>query len=376
MTTKIAVVKLGARIAWGTRDTSGGNGEARSLINMLLGAGAEVHAYTKVLAKESFNPTPGLIMHQIGDEYKDVNAQDYDALCIINGNINYFGGLDDPTQTIIYDIINNFKGKVFYLYCDPNLTLKQAWPTIEKKPWANDYERKNIEITREDITVISQSYNLDHVKTAFDKTGIRIKDFKQYAFEKFPLMFPVPNTLIESQKEFDLSYGGTMRSGRREKNLIKFYFGLPDSINVELFGKIKAEDFTPKLVGDLRHPTYGAAVKYDEMILKMQKALSHVVIGDEAYEKFEMLNQRIYESILAGCVTFIDSRLDHKKRVYGGNDILSNFLYVSTRDDVVNRVTQLKNDPEFAKQIVDLQTQHTKLDIKEYCEGLVKLIKE
>ena len=51
---KIAVIKLGARIVFGDNiGTSGGSGEARSIINMLLKAKAEVHVFTKI--NKNFN---------------------------------------------------------------------------------------------------------------------------------------------------------------------------------------------------------------------------------------------------------------------------------------------------------------------------------
>ena len=42
---KVAVLKLGSRISYNSKDTSGGNGEARSLINMMDNAGIAVQLF-------------------------------------------------------------------------------------------------------------------------------------------------------------------------------------------------------------------------------------------------------------------------------------------------------------------------------------------
>ena len=50
---KVGVIKLGSRISFNANDTSGGNGEARSIIKMLHGGGADVEIFTKILKKDT-----------------------------------------------------------------------------------------------------------------------------------------------------------------------------------------------------------------------------------------------------------------------------------------------------------------------------------
>ena len=120
---KIAVIKLGSRIALSSSGTSGGTGEVLSVIKILNTAGYHVDAYTKVLSKDD-KPIDFDII-DIETHYKDLLEKDYKSLIVLNGNVNYFGGVDDPSQTLNYYIINHFKGKVFYILCDCNLMLKQ-----------------------------------------------------------------------------------------------------------------------------------------------------------------------------------------------------------------------------------------------------------
>ena len=122
---KIAVIKLGSRIAVGSRGTSGGTGEVLSVIKILTNGGNEVTAFTKILSKDE--KPEGFNIRNIEDHYTEINDMGFDALLVLNGNVNYFGGIDDPSQTINYNIINNFKGKVFYVLCDAALLLNQIW---------------------------------------------------------------------------------------------------------------------------------------------------------------------------------------------------------------------------------------------------------
>ena len=149
---KIAVIKLGSRIAVGSRGTSGGTGEVLSVIKILTNGGNEVTAFTKILSKDE--KPEGFTIRNIEDYYTEINNMGFDALLVLNGNVNYFGGQDDPSQTINYNIINNFKGKVFYVLCDAALLLNQIWKSVEKKPWGTNYSEKDINIIRDDIIYI------------------------------------------------------------------------------------------------------------------------------------------------------------------------------------------------------------------------------
>ena len=136
---KLAVIKLGARIA--NKGTSGGSGEALSIIKTLSYT-EDVHYFTKILKNDpkiEFAKGHNLL------EKKPDNS--FDALIVINGNVNFFGGLKDELQIENYRLINSFKGPIFYMYCDPELHLKQIWNSVEKKSW-NTYKKNEIFISR------------------------------------------------------------------------------------------------------------------------------------------------------------------------------------------------------------------------------------
>lgn len=374
---KVAVIKLGSRISFNANDTSGGNGEARSIIKILETAGIEVHIFTKLLKKDVL--LPQYTWHDISYADEAVKAEQCDALLVINGNVNFFGGAEDPEQIMNYAIINAFPRKVFYAYCDPALTLKQLWPSVEKKPWGSNYKKEHIDIVRSDIIYLSQPYDVEKVQAELGKNCVQPADILHFPFEQFPCLNEMIPPAPLDELEVDLSYGGTMRGGKRINKMLKFYFGHPEEISVEMFGKITVEDFTehPKvgaLAKSLRHPLFTGPVKYADMLPKMNKALSHVVIGDPFYEEINDMAQRAYESIWSGVVTFIDSDLDSLRRVYGQDKELADFLYVKTREEVSEKIMLLKTDPQIRQQILSDQLKAIDFNPKDYAARLRELL--
>ena len=370
---EVGVIKLGSRISFNANDTSGGNGEARSIIKMLHGGGAGVHIFTKILKKD--NLVTEYTWHNIAkSDQADLDA--LDALIVLNGNVNFFGGAEDVEQLINYEIINNFQGPVFYIYCDPELTLKQVWPSVEKKPWASNWSAERLNIARKDIIYVSQPYDVDIILEELGKNEVIPDSIHHFPFEKFPCL----NEQLPFNKnpEVDLSYGGTMRGGKRAKKMVKFYFGHPEDISVEMFGKIDLGDFSKikslKLDPTLRAPMFTGPVRYDEMLTKMNRAMAHCVIGDPFYEQINDMAQRAYESIWSNVVTFIDADLDKIRRVYGADKQLADFLYVSSRAELSEKIQLLKKSSETRKEIVEAQIKAIAFDAGDYCNDFVSLL--
>lgn len=371
---KVGVIKLGSRISYGGRDTSGGNGEVRSIIKILRNGGAEVHVLTKILDKD--NKVDGIFFYQMEEFYDKINDLGLDCLMVLNGNVNFFGGAEDRSQILNYHVINNFKGKVFYTLCDPALQLKQIWPSISKKPWASNYKEKDILIKRDDITYISQPYRTDLLIDIINKNGIPINHAIYYPFEKFPCLNEIILPAPLSELKADISYGGTMRGGKREKKMIQFYFGYSQGVDVEMFGKIELADFKPKLVGNLRPPRFSGTVKYDDFLPKMNTALSTVVIGDPLYETLEDINQRVYECAWANVITFIDSEFDKKKRVFGACKEIADFLYVDNKKQVEERINLIKQYPDIREEILNTQIETINFNDTKYSRALLSILED
>lgn len=375
---RVAVVKLGARISFNSRDTSGGNGEARSIIKMLHRGGAEVHIFTKILDKDTL-PSE-YKWHDIEKDAETIDHSPCEGLVVLNGNVNFFGGAEDRSQLLNYHIINNFRGPVFYVYCDPALTLKQVWPSVEKKKWVSNWQRKNLEITRDDIIYFSQPADVKKVAKILEKIDIGVREIIHYPFEKFPCLNE--RLPLNTAPKIDLSYGGTMRGGKRAEKMLKYYFG-HNAISVEMFGKIELEDFQkiPKIASKmngsgLSWPNFSGPVRYDEMLPKMNEAMAHVVIGDPLYEDINDMAQRAYESIWSSVITFIDADLDGWRRVYAADRVLGDFLYVNDRHEVREKIQLLKADEPLRRQIVEDQVRAVNFNADEYCGTFVQALRE
>ena len=367
---KIGVLKLGARISFSSQGTSGGTGEALSIIRMLTGGGGDVVVFTKILNKDE-NPD-SIEFRNIEDEYSNIN--DLECLVVINGTVQFYGGAEDRSQLLNYEIINNFEGPVFYILCDPELTLKQVWPSVSKKPWVENWSESMLNVVRADIRYISQPFDVDKVLADLKKNEVVPSTITHFPFEKFPCL----NDRLEFNPTptVDLSYGGTMRGGKRMKKMAKFYFGHPSDISVEMFGKIKEEDFKPDLKFGLTLPAFTGPVRYDEMLPKMNQAMCHCVIGDPWYEKINDIPQRLWESVNSNVVTFVDSDMDQMRRVWANDRTLGDFLYVSTREELTEKIQLLKTDTNLRKQILDDQFKALGFDALEYCSDFVSLIKK
>jgi len=368
---KLAVIKLGGRIN-GNADGAIG-GEVLIAVELLVRGGNSVHCYTKFLPKDHL--IKNVVFHDISEYSPDVS---YDALVVINGNINFYGGSTSPLEMENLKIINSFKGKVIYMLFDPMLPLKQYWNGIESKQdkynWPQKYTKQEIYIERDDIKCISQPYDLDSIKLLLQKTGIKYNKVEHYPLYKMHLVFYDRLQFKYIERNTDLSYGGTFRNKQREDKLIKYYFGYPDNYNIDIFGKIKLSDFTPKKINGLTVPRFTKNVQHNMVREKMSKSIGSVVIGDKWYEG-KNLAQRVYENILSNTINFIDMDLDPNKLVYG-NDTEFDRLYVNSRNDVISVIDDIKAHPSKLKELCDRQYDAVMIDKQLYIENLTTLIGE
>jgi hypothetical protein len=380
---KIGVIKLGARIMWET-DAAVGPGEAISICKALQQGGANVHVITKILTKDTLHPS--LTWHNIlAVTQTELDA--LDVLVVVNGNVNFFGGAEDEAQITNYKVINNFKGAVVYVMCDPELPLMQIWDNVSGKEWGSKYHEADIKITRTDIKVLSQPFAVDKVKERWQKKkgAAPIGGVFHFPMERFPLL----NAWLPAMTHptVDLMYGGTTRGGRRIPNLYKWYVDLPVDLAVEIFGKIDADDFIkhPKVGAVIEaagltngyaphYPTFTGMVKYCDVLPKMNNALAHLVTGDPSYEVLDIIPQRAMECIAAGNVVFVDANMDSSRRIYPSG-LANSFLYVSTRQEFIGKLLQLKADPSLRLQLLQSQMENTAWDADKFCRSLVDVLK-
>jgi hypothetical protein len=359
---KFSFIKLGSRIS--NTGTAASARESLALASLLGSEGATVDCYTKILKNENLNPFKNVYMRQIEDVYEEA-YKGYDALIVVSGNVNFFGGAERRDWILNYYIINNFEGPVFYVLVDVNLFLSQIWSSVKKKEWGNKYSKEDIEITRNDIIYISQPYDVNAVWNKIKKEDISIKKVVHFPIQKWALT--KDRLMYTNNKKIDLQYGGAFRPSRQKK-LIKYYFGY-DDFDVELFGNISLDKFNKKYYNGLTPPRFTKAVKFKEFMNKMNQSKATIIVGDKWYEG-KNITLRVYESILANNITFIDSDFDPYKKIYS-NKNLKNFLYVKNRREVKDKLNNCNH-----KEICNMQYKDVISNFENFNKDFYTIIKE
>jgi len=368
---KIAFLKIGSRIKYDPLGVI--NSEVLILIDFFVKAGIDLHYFTQVLKNDT--EIEGAHMRDFSDWNND---EKFDAMVVVNGPLNFYGGAESKAITENYKLINNFNGKVYFLITDLTLKFTQIWEGVlskqEKFDWKTRYTREDLEITRDDITFISQAYNLENAKKILGEVrgGIPHKNMIHY-----PLMHSVMayfNRLENTEdswknRQYDISYGGSYR-GARHKKIVKYYFGHDDDIKVELFGKVGEPSKYENV--KLRFPDHNPGVSGMDFIMKMNNSYSTIAIADKNYEG-NILTQRLYESIYANVITFVDEEFDPEHRLYA-NDKELDFLYVNSREEVAEKLRLIKAN-NLMQYICDKQYEAVKIDKNNYINGLIDIIK-
>lgn len=363
---RVAAIKLGGRIAINTKSTTGGVNEIATILQLMANNGFKVTAYTKILGNDA--KIEGIEIKDILTTDVEKVSIDNDVLLVFNGNANFFGGAEDTLSLTNYKYINRFSGKVIYALTDLNLILSDIWKSVSSKPWGDKYSEEEIKIQRKDICVLSQAMNTNKIKTLFSNKGIYTDNVIYMPWDEFPA-FSLHD--IDIEKSTDLIYGGTFRSGKRESDMIKFYFGYPDDISVEMFGKIEHKDFK-KNKNNYKLPNFTKALPYNEYIMKTASGRATIIIADPIYKETRMKTTRFYESIRAGDITFIDKSYDSLENPFYKIDELKSLCIVNDREDVIDKLRKLKNDASYTKNIIELQRNSiSHIDKSRYCTLLI-----
>lgn len=364
----IALIKLGSRITINSKSVA--MGETESVIKILNNCGYKVNCFTSILKSD-------IKSDYIFDlESNIINIiNNHKILVILNGNVNFFGGAEDRLQILNYKVINKFKGNIFYFLIDPKLILKQIWNSIENKIWKDNYSKDDIYITRTDINYVAQLRNISEFKSIIGKIGINIKNIYTFEFEKFPLITMTDEVIDIDNLNYDILYGGTFRNGSREDDMIKYYFDIPEDIKVEFFGNIEVSQFNTSKISNLKPPKFNKFENYCDYNKKMIQSMSTIIIGDKIYKKLDNLAPRIYESIKIGNVLFVDESYDFNKRIFK-NKFLSDFCYVNSKTDIIDKTRYLKNNKSEILKTIKLQKEdvYNSFDKNNYYSSLQEIL--
>jgi hypothetical protein len=261
-------------------------------------------------------------------EIEEVNFDDFDLVLLFNFSINFFGGVEDKNLLNLYRKMAKTLTPIVYIQTDGQLSFKQLWPAICNREWASEYKESEFFIEPSNVIYISQGQDLLKVRQEINKKddNIRPSGILHYPWAQTIL---AGTTTAKYQKSinfadrpYDLAFGGATRNAHKLRK-IKHYFMEPQHSNL-IFGNIRNLPDKPNI-------EYTKAVSYQQFIPTMQKAKGTVIIGDKHYED-NYFTLRMYESIIAGCMTYIDVYLDTHHNFYQNK---FDELYVSSPSHIL-----------------------------------------
>jgi len=318
---KIGIIKGGANITFSRNNTSAASADilyALRVLNPYINDITIITHYTR----NSYIPEP-LHFKEILDN--DLNLDEFDIILLFNFSINFFGGVENPSLIQLYRKLHNSSVLILYCQTDGQLSFKKLWPMIEGRDWALNYTEKEFEIDENRIIILTQGRDLIKCTRQYNKFDDTLGNvFIHYPWEtcilaKWKEFFGEPD-FDYSKREYDLMYGGATRNSFR-KNRIEYYYSGLENVKVNLFGNLRLDS--------KQNVEMSSKVSFQDFIYKMKQSKTTIIIGDEFYEN-NFFTLRMYESLLAGCLTFIDSRLDTNCIFYKN----SNRMYVNHYETV------------------------------------------
>jgi hypothetical protein len=359
---KICLIRAGVAISE-SDDATVFSSTVTAIGRTLIAGGAEVHIYTDF--HEDAYRSSDFIWHNIAE---DADTSNLDALVMVNG----FPQVDESkilgipvsvrsplsSQQRTYDILNNFKGPVFYALSDPLSVLAS-------------HDSFGMRVQRSDVIVLSQSRNLVYLKGRWGRMCDTKARFVQFGFEKFPMMYDrVP---LNTSPSSDLSYGGQARNGKRMPRLFEWYYNAPSDIDVVLYGTVGDLDLSKHGYNVQRSPRSEPGVPAKSVPRKMNESISHLVTCEIEYEALQLIPQRLYEGVTGRTFVFVDERLDRSRSLF--NERVREFAYVKSRDQLYDRVRALRADSQFRFDMITAQEASVQFDVCAYGESLLNTMR-
>jgi hypothetical protein len=307
------------------------SGETIHIKNVFIKLGYEVD----IISKSDTDRTIAF------ENVNDINI--YQAMIIINGALNFFGGKENPVIINNYKLMSKFKGKIFYFLTDLSLPYRSLWNAIKNRGW--DIKEEDVSITNK-MTIVSQAKNLNMVKELHE--GIpEIGDVVYFPLERYKLVneFEIAEPTI---KFSDVIYGGSYRSGRREAKMNKYLFDT--EYDVEIFGNASLDQFKLPYT---KAPTFTGKVAQTEFVSKTSTGIASIIIGDPNYNN-NMITLRVWETMLSDAICFIDQDFDPNYEI-----LQNQYFYVSTKEELERKIKEIKNDEKLRHQLLDYQ--HNKI---------------
>lgn len=366
---KVAIVSLGARISLSANNVRYVDLKyMRDYLMHIMGR-EQVDYVSKKTKKEE-----GL------EYYKDVeftDLNDYDEIYIYNATFNLFGGVFSYHSLLTFEKLYSFDGDMYYFQIDPKM------PNMDFSKQLQGRNKDNSYIFKCDSKSCNYAYKMDptlintwsekvynNIKIAFDgidyekycnmwNNSLKNKEtnpkvlnenvewFSMFIAEYYAVNEELDLKLTNYNKidnPYELVYFGNNRQNERNK-IIKSLYDIPEY-------KKFCIGFDP----NIQNMDYMDYVKHDELFkLIGEKCLATVVVGDTLHNG-NIKSARFFEAMLLDTVAFIYIKYD-PERSYVKNEWLKDFIYISSKEELQDRINKVKVNPELYKKIVELERQ-------------------
>lgn len=314
---KIAICKGFSNITFSKNNRSAGSADIEYFISQ-LGNKVDVDIISSRTKNTEIPNNLGFV------ETAEVNFDDYDLVCLFNFSINFFGGKENVGGIDLYRKLSKSSTNIAYIQTDARLPFQKLWPAIKGRDWASEYKESDFVIDQSRVTYITQGRDLDKVKSILTKDSMQ----EANKFIHYPIAETFLSNVVEfnpllaliNQRPYDLGFGGATRDSHKVKKVKQFYVN--PEMNNYIFGGI---DLGPEV-------TVNPKVSYQNMISTMSKCKGAVIVGDKHYED-NYFTLRMYEGIVAGCLTYIDKDFDTTQEFYDGK---FPELYISKKEEIVH----------------------------------------
>ena len=326
---KIAITRLSGNLT-DKNKLSVGNAEMINIAKMLRNINVDIDILTCKTCEDAIT---------VHDDY---NINQYDALLVVNDSTDMFGGLEITTMTTIYKLMHKFKKQIYYILTDLSLPFVDYYQLIKGKTWANKYNENDFKL-QNDIIILSQAHNLDIVKTIHK--NINIKDIKYVPWHYWKLYSEEVLSIKETlDKKVDLIYGGSFRSGRREKKFIDYFFD--KNINVEIYGNMKLSQF--KNIKDKKPPIFTDKIENTKILEKNKTSLATIILGDKNYNN-NIVTLRYIEALMSQTICFIDNDFDTS------HTLMHDKFYVKNGKELEEKIINLKQNQDEYYDMLNIQ---------------------
>ena len=320
---RLAIMKIGANITFSSNNASAANAD---ILYFLRQINVDDHDITIITHRTRNTFIPKKIRFLEINTHPNLN--EFDAVIVFNGSVNFFGGAMDPNLLAIYSALHECDIPIIYLQTDGALPFKQLWPLIWKREWAQDLNKEDYYIEPEQVCYMTQGRDMNALNQLIlsKKELVQTTNLEHYPHARCILakheQYIKPNPIPFEDRKYELGFGGYVRNTYKRKR-IEHYFNAEDNL---LFGNLRG----------VRAPLARMQGKcsYQQFIKMMHQCKGTVIIGDEYYCD-NYITLRFYECLLADCITFIDHRLDTYHYMYGEDNELyvvhPNGIYVDYR---------------------------------------------